>query len=219
MQTAEGGGDRRLEERENACLDRTMAKHTKRQKKKQLKKEYAALLSHYHLLAGLRLLSNARLRQFLDAVQYQRDNPTSGEDMLRTIRRSLCQSRHLVPKARMLWDADREVDLYAWAPFQLFFCVAWAVIDRYRHLKRLHPELAFSDLDQYLNAHHAGLDATRTLRNWVLHPGYARLPDNAMEMLFAAGGAPGNTYPQEMVNRLVALVAGFLEHLNGQIHH
>ena len=33
--------------------------------------------------------------------------------------------------------------------------------------------------------------------------GYARRPDDAMELLFAAGGAPGNTYPQEMVNRLV----------------
>ena len=194
-----------------------MAQHTKRQKKKQLKKEYAAILSHYHLLNGLRLISNARLRRFLDAVQYQRDNPTSNEDMLRTIRRSLCQSAALTPKARMLWDADREVDLYAWGPFQLFFCVAWAVIDKYRYLTRLHPELAVSDLDHYLKENQAGLDATWKLRNWVLHPGHARRPDDAMELLFAAGGAPGNTYPQEMVNRLVDLVAGFLEHLNDQV--
>lgn len=194
-----------------------MAQYTKRQKKKQLKKEYAAILSHYHLLNGLRLISNARLRRFLDAVQYQRDNPTSNEDILRTIRRSLCQSVPLTPKARMLWDADREVDLYAWGPFQLFFCVAWAVIDRYRYLTPLHPELAFSDLDHYLKENQAGLDATWKLRNWVLHPSYARRPDDAMELLFAAGGAPGNIYPQEMVNRLVGLVAGFLEHLNDQV--
>ena len=194
-----------------------MAQHRKRQKRKQLKKEYAAILSHYHLLNGVRLISNARLRRFLDAVRYQRDNATSGEDMLHTIRRSLCQSASLTPKARMPWDADREVDLYAWGPFQLFFCIAWAVVDRYRYLTRLHPELAFSDLDRYLKENQAGLDATWNLRNWVLHPGYARRPDDAMELLFAAGGAPGNTYPQEMVNRLVDLVAGFLEHLNGQI--
>ena len=137
--------------------------------------------------------------------------------MLHTIRRSLRQSASLAPKARIFWDTDREVDLYAWGPFQLFFCVACAVIDRYRYLKRLHPELAFSDLDHYLKENHAGLDATRKLRNWVLHPGYARRPDDAMEMLFAAGGAPGNTYPQEMVNRLVDLVSGFLEHLSDHV--
>lgn len=190
-----------------------MARHTKRQKKKQLKREYAAILSHYELLRGLALISNTRLRRFMDAVQYQRDNKTPGEDIMHTIRQSICQSASLEPKSRMPWDADREVILYSWGPFQLFFCVAWAFIDRYRSLKRLHPEIAMYDLDHYLEENQAGLDATWKLRNWVLHPGHARRPDDAMEMLFAVGGTPGNTYPQEMANRLLDLVARFLEHL------
>ena len=69
---------------------------------------------------------------------------------------------------RMLWDENREIDLYTWGPLQLFFCVAWAFLDKYRYLSAQHPNLVFADLDRYIEENRAGLDATRDLRDWVL---------------------------------------------------
>ena len=174
------------------------------------------MLSHHELLHGLALISNKRLREFIDAIRNQRANKVAREDILDAVRQQMCQVASIDPKARIPWDANREVDLYAWGPMQLFFCVAWAFLDRYRYLKRLYPELVHAALDRYIMENGAGLDAAKKLRDWVLHPGYSRQPDDAMEMLFAAGGAPGNTYPQVMVNRLLELTSNFLEQLRDQ---
>ena len=173
--------------------------------------------SHYELLRGLAIISNLRLRKYLDAIQDHRAKKTPQEDMLHAVRKSIRQEASIDPKARMLWDANRELDLYAWGPMQLFFCVGWAFLDRYRYLRNQHPDLVFADLDRYIEENSAGLEATRNLRDWVLHPGGSRQPDSAMEMLFSAGGAPGNAYPQEMVNRLVELAAKFLRQLGDQV--
>ena len=196
-------------------MDRT-ADNTNRASGPPLKREQAAMLSHYVLMSGLALISDFRLQKYLGLIEAQRVKKTAEEDPLDALRQAVRQEASLNPKARMLLDADREIDLYAWGPMQLFFCVAWAFLDRYRYLRAQHPNLVCADLDRYIEENRAGLDATRALRDWVLHPRDLRGPDNAMEMLFSAGGAPGNAYPQEMVHRLVDLAAKFLEQLGEQ---
>ena len=193
-------------------MDKT-ADSTNRASGPQLKREQAAMLSHYELMHGLALISNLRLRKYLGLIEAQRAKKTVEEDPLETLRKAMRQEASIKPKARMLWDENREIDLYTWGPLQLFFCVAWAFLDKYRYLSAQHPNLVSADLDRYIEENRAGLDATRDLRDWVLHPGGSRQPDSAMEMLFSAGGAPGNAYPLEMVNRLVNLAAKFLEQL------
>ena len=189
---------------------------SKTNRKKEIKKEHAAILSHIDLLRGLALISNARIRKFIDAVQEQRAKGTAEEDMLQAVRQAICQTASIEPKARMLWDANREVDVFVWGPMQLFFCVATAFLQRYRYLKSRCPEVTLNDLESYIAENRDGLDAAETLRNWVLHPGYNRRPDDAMENLFAVGGTPGNAYPQEMVNRLLHLAVRFSEVLGDE---
>ena len=197
---------------DGSFMDKT-ADSTNRASGPQLKREQAAMLSHYELMHGLALISNLRLRKYLGLIEAQRAKKTVEEDPLDTLRKAMRQEASIKPKARMLWDENREIDLYTWGPLQLFFCVAWAFLDKYRYLSAQHPNLVSADLDRYIEENRAGLDATRDLRDWVLHPGGSRQPDSAMEMLFSAGGVPGNAYPLEMVNRLVNLAAKFLEQL------
>ena len=174
------------------------------------------MLSHYELMRGLALISNLRLQKYLGLIKAQRAKKTAEEDLMDALRQAVRQEASINPKARMLLDENREIDLYTWGPMQLFFCVAWAFLGRYRYLRAQHPNLVSADLDRYIEENSAGLDAARNLRDWVLHPGGSRQPDSAMEMIFSAGGAPGNAYPQEMVHRLVDLAAKFLEQLGEQ---
>ena len=192
-----------------------MAQVKKRQKRKELKREYVAILSHYQLLRGLALISNMRIRQFLDVVQSEGRDKATTEDGMNVIRQKICQVAGLQPRARMLLDVPREIDAYVWVPMQLFFCAAWALVQRYRYLKGRHPELLFTDLDGYIEENSSAFDAVRNLRDWVLHPGYARKADDAMEVLFfGADGKPVNSHPQDIVNQLLALAAKFLGRLN-----
>ena len=190
---------------------------SKTRRKKELRREHAAMLSHFELMHGLAVISNARIRRFIEAVQDQRDKGTSDEDMLDVVRKAVCHSESIELKARMLWDANREVDLFVWGPMQLFFCLATAFLRRYGYLKTRYPDVVLEDLERYIEDNRAGLEAAETLRNWVLHPGHNRRPDDAMEELFAAGGPPGNAYPQEMVNRLLDLAARYSEVLGDEV--
>ena len=185
-------------------------------RKKELKREHAAMLSHVELLHGLAQISNARIRMFIDAIQCQRAKGTTAEDTMQAVRQAMCDAASLEPKARMLWDVNREVDMFVWGPMQLFFCVAWAFLQRYRYLKRRYPEVTLDDLERFIEGNRAGLDAAEELRNWILHPGHNRSPDDAMGKLFAVGGAPGNIYPQAMVNSLLALADRFTEMLGDE---
>ena len=171
------------------------------------------MLSHYELMRGLAVISELRLRKYLELLEDQRARDRTADEALRAVRQAIREEASVEPKARMLFDADRELDLYAWGPLQLFFCVAWAYLDRYRYLRNRHPELAFPDLDRYIAENRAGLDATRTLRNWVLHPGARRRPDDAMTTLFSVRDGWRTAYPLDLVNRLVPLAGRFLEQL------
>ena len=173
-------------------------------------------MSHYHMLRGLALISEWRLRMLIDAIEVHHSTEDGPDDPLHPVRQTILETASLDPKSRMALDTNREIDLFVWAPMQLFFCVAYALVDRYRRLKSEFPNLAFRDLDSFINDNPAGFKAIKKLRNWVLHPGISRKPDDAMEMLFAAGGQPGNTYPLEMVYRLLRLVERFLERLNAE---
>ena len=113
-------------------MDKT-ADSTNRASGPQLKREQAAMLSHYELMHGLALISNLRLRKYLGLIEAQRAKKTVEEDPLDTLRKAMRQEASIKPKARMLWDENREIDLYTWGPLQLFFCVAWAFLDKYRY--------------------------------------------------------------------------------------
>lgn len=183
---------------------------------KRISKEFIAIHSHYRMLRGLAFISGLRVRMFIDAIEAHRLDPMDLDDQVRAIRQTVREVASVDPKARMALDLNREIDLYVWGPMQLFFCVAYAFVERYRLLKREYPNLGILDLDRYIQENRAGFEAIEKLRNWVLHPGYSRKPDDAMEMLFAAGGPQGNAYPQEMMNRLLLLIERFLERLHAE---
>ena len=193
-----------------------MAPLIDKQRAKQLRKEHAAMLSHYALMRGLVIISDIRLGKYFNLVEDQRAKEQTEDEALRAIRQAIREEASLDPKARMLFDVDRELDLYAWGPMQLFFCVACAYLDRYQYLRDQHPNLAFADLDRYIEENSAGLNAIKELRDWVLHPGTSRLPDKAMVMLFSVQDGWSTAYPLKMVYRLLDLAAKFLEMLGGQ---
>ena len=192
-----------------------MAPLTSKQRAKQFRREHAAMLSHYELMRGLSLTSRIRLRRYLDLLKDQRAENRTEDETLRAVRQAIRREAAIEPKARMLFDADREIDLYAWGPLQLFFCVACAFLDRYRYLRNQDPSLVLADLDRYIEENRAGLDATRKLRDWVLHPGTGRRPDDAMMTLFSIRDGYRTAYPLHIMNHLVDLAGKFLEQLHG----
>lgn len=182
-------------------------------KKKQIKKEYVAMLAHYELLQGLALISSIRVRRFLGIVRDEGVEKINTLDGMNLIRGKMFEVASIQPKARMMWDVTREIDSYVFGPMQLFFCVSWAVIDRYRYLANQHPDLVLVELEQYVHINSVSFDAAKKLRDWVLHPGYSRSPDKAMTMFFGNDGTPVNSHPQQIVNRLLALARQLLERL------
>ena len=171
------------------------------------------MLSHYELMRGLALISQIRQARYVNLIGEERSKGRTGDEVLRAVRQATREEISIKPKGRVFFDAERELDLYAWGPMQLFFCVAWAFLDRYRYLRDRHPDLVCDDLDRYIEENRAGLDATRTVRNWVLHPGIRRHPDDAMAMLFSVRDGWRTAYPVNIVNRLVELAGTFLEQL------
>ena len=172
------------------------------------------MLSHYELMRGLALISQMRQVRYLDLLGEQRSKGRTTDEALRAVRQATREEMSIKPKGRVFFDADRELDLHAWGPMQLFFCVAWAFLDRYRYLRNRHPDLECDDLDRYIEENRAGLDAARTVRNWVLHPGIRRRPDDAMVKLFSVRDGWRTAYPVDIVNRLVELAGMFLEQLH-----
>ena len=186
---------------------------TDRRRRNQLREELLAMLSHFELMRGLALISEIRQVRYLDLLGEQRSQGRTGDEALRAARQATREELAIKPKARVFFDADWELDLHAWGPMQLFFCVAWAFLDRYRYLRGQQPDLVCDDLDRYIEENCAGLDATRKVRDWVLHPGIRRRPDDAMVMLFSVRDGWQTAYPVDIVNRLVDLAEKFLEQL------
>ena len=174
------------------------------------------MLRHYMLMRGLSVISDIRVRKYLDVVEDQRGKGRTDDELLRAIRQAIREEASIDPKARMLFDEEKELDLYAWGPMQLFFCVAWAYLDRYRFLRREYPDLVFADLDRYVDENSTVLNAIRELRNWILHPGIRRHPDDAMVTLFTVRDGWRTAYPLEMMYRLVDLAGKFVADLGGQ---
>ena len=190
---------------------------TDKQRARQFREEMFAMLSQYELMRGLALISDIRVRKYLGLLEVERSKRRSVDEELRAVRKAVRQDASIETKARMIFDEDRELDLYVWGPLQLFFCVAWAYLDRYRYLRNRYPSLAFADLDKYMEENGTGLDAIKKLRDWVLHPGVGRRPDDAMVMLFSVRDGWRTAYPLDLVNGLVQLAGKFLEMLGEQV--
>ena len=55
------------------------------------------MLSHYELMHGLALISNLRLRKYLDLIEAQRAKKTVEEDPLDTLRKAMRQEASINP--------------------------------------------------------------------------------------------------------------------------
>ena len=158
---------------------------------------------HLALLHGLMLLTELRLDEH-DAVQKELGITTvEGQEQLYAFR-TLLQTKYMPgdTKARMLFDKFQEIDLYITAPLELSFCMAQAMIERYRHLTADDPTLCHPGLDSYLIANAPAFDAVMNLRDWILHPSYSRQSDKAISMLWTENGEPVEEHPYMIVARL-----------------
>ena len=57
------------------------------------------MLSHYELMHGLALISNLRLRKYLDLIEAQRAKKTVEEDPLDTLRKAMRQEASINPRS------------------------------------------------------------------------------------------------------------------------
>ena len=186
--------------------------------KRQMRREYRAFLGHYDTLHGLVVLADVRIRQLEEALNYLGIVRIETSEQANAVRDRI-QSEHMKgePRARMLWDVPEEIDLYVWAPLELFFCSAQAMIERYQYLKAAHPDIAYPSLDNYINDNRAAFDAVTNLRDWVIHPGYSRKADDAVGDLFREYEKQNAGHPYQMVGQLLDLYRRFLEQLSGYV--
>ena len=120
---------------------------------------------HLTLLRGLILLTELRLSEH-DAVKKELGITTvEGREPLYALR-SLLQTKYMPgdTKARILFDEFQEIDLYVTGPLELYFCLAQALVDRYRHLTADDPTLCHPDLDCTRSVH---MRQVRWDQGWV----------------------------------------------------
>ena len=183
--------------------------------KRRLQREHRAMQRHLGLLRGLILLTELRLSEH-DAVKKELGITTvEGREPLYALR-TLLQTKYMPgdAKARMLFDEFQEIDLYVTGPLELYYCLAQAMVERYRYLTADDPTLCHPDLDSYLIANAPAFDAVVNLRDWVLHPGYSRQSDKAVSMLWGENGEPVGDHPYTMVARLFQMFSEFMENLD-----
>ena len=180
-------------------------------KERQLRREWLSLRTHYFMLGGLATFAMIRMRDYVEALE------TIGEDTPETLEkanaiRQYILSQHIKkrPMSRMLYDQYTEIDLYSAAPFELFFCAAQAFVEKYQILKSQHHLLSFPELDSYIKDNQESFDAVANLRDWVLHPGHRRNPDDAMAVLFSERAKTHSGNPYDMIQRLLDLYGKFL---------
>ena len=170
---------------------------------------------HLGLLRGLIFLTELRLSEH-DAVKKELGITTvEGREPLYALR-TLLQTKYMPgdAKARMLFDEFQEIDLYVTGPLELYFCLAQAMVERYRYLTADDPILCHPDLDSYLIANAPAFDAVVNLRDWVLHPGYSRQSDKAVSMLWGENGEPVGDHPYTIAARLFQMFGEFMENLD-----
>ncbi len=183
--------------------------------KRRLRREHRSMQRHLALLRGLILLTELRFSEH-DAVTKELDITTfEGREQIQAYR-NLLQTKYMsgATKARMLFDEFQEIDLYVSGPLELFFCLAQAMVERYRRLTAEDPTLRHPDLDSYLISNASAFDAVMNLRDWVLHPGRTRQSNKAVSMLWDESGESVGDHPYTIVARLLNLFAEFSENLN-----
>ena len=183
--------------------------------KRRLRREHRAMQRHLALLRGLILLTELRFSEH-EAVKKELGITTiEGREPISAFRNML-QTKYMPgdTKARMLFDEFQEIDLYVSGPLELYFCLAQAMVERYRHLTAEDPALCHPDLDSYLIANAPAFDAVMNLRDWVLHPGYSRQSNKAVSMLWDENGEPVGDHPYTIVARLFKLFEEVIEKLD-----
>lgn len=181
----------------------------------RLRRELRAMQRHLAMLRGLILLTELRFSEHEAVKQELGITTIEGREPIDTFR-NLLQTKYMPgdPKARMLFDQFQEIDLYVSGPLELYFCLAQAMVGRYRHLASEDPTLSHPDLDRFLIANAPAFDAVVNLRDWVLHPGYSRQSDKAASMLWGENGEPVGDHPYTIVVSLFNLFGEVIENLN-----
>ena len=172
---------------------------------------------HLAMLNGLILLYELRLTE-LDAVQRELgDLPIENESRWQVKPVLAKLKAEFMPghtKARMLFDEFSEIDLYVAGPLDLFFCLADAMVDRYKLLAREEPALCHQGLERYLSANRPAFDAVHNLRDWVIHPGYSRQPQKAESEFWNDRGELVADHPYAIAARLLQLFGEVVNKLN-----
>ena len=142
------------------------------------------MLKHLHLLRGLGILCVLRAEEDREVLQELGIKSGDTEAEVMAIRKQL-RLKYMKggPKARMLFDEFREIDMYTGGPIILFLCIAQAMVKRYQYLKNAYPDIGLPALDRYLIDNKGIFDAVQNLRDWVLHPGNSRREEHAVETL------------------------------------
>ena len=163
------------------------------------------------MLGGLATFAMIRMNVYVEALEKLGADTPETQEKTNAIRQYIL-SQHIKtgPMSRMLFDQYTEIDLYSAAPSELFFCAAQAFVDQYQSLKTQHHILSFPELDSYIKDNQESFDAVADLRNWVLHPGYRRNPDDAMKVLFSEQTKTHSGGPYEIMRRLLELYGRFL---------
>ena len=184
--------------------------------KRRLRREYRAILRHLALLRGLILLTEFRLEERDTARKDLGITILEGTETLSTFRTFL-RTKYMPgdTKARMLLDEFQEIDLYVTGPFELFFALAQAMVERYWKLTAEDPTLCHPDLDSYLIANARAFDAVKNLRDWLLHPGHSRQTDKAVSMFWDKDGNPVTEHPYAISFRLLQLFGEVADKING----
>ena len=173
------------------------------------------MLRHLHVLRGLGMLSIMRIKEYREAVRdLAIDSVDSKADDM-AIRNQL--RIHYMKgelKARMLLDEFREIDAYIIGPTVLYLCMAQALVERHRRLKRDCPELALPILDQYLQQYSSVFDAVQSLRNWALHSSHFVPEERVIKELFQGKGQSGERDPLGVVATTFELFQQLLEKID-----
>ena len=183
--------------------------------KRWLRREHRAMQSHLELLRGLLLLIELRISEHDAAKQELGIVDFEDRESLYSLR-MLLRYKYMPgeTKARMILDEYQEIDMYVTGPLELFFCVAQAMVDRYRLNTEKYSTLTNHGLDQYLITNAPAFDAVKNLRDWLLHPGFSRQTDKAASMFWDDNGELVADHPYAIVVRLVILFEEVVKELD-----
>ena len=183
--------------------------------KRRLQREHRAMQRHLALLRGLILLTELRFSEHESVKKELGITTIEGSEPLHGLR-TLLRNKYMPggTKARMLFDEFREIDFYVTGPLELYFCLAQAMVERYRRLTAEDPTLCHPKLDRYLTANASAFDAVKNLRDWLLHPGYSRQTDKAASMFWDESGEPIADHPYAISARLFELFGEVAKNLD-----